>query len=64
MLLQHLLEVAPGVGARMFRDLFGGAGHHNLSTLVTTLGTEVDDPVGAANHIQVVLRYPKILVGI
>ena len=64
MLLQHLLEVAPGVGARMLRDLFRSAGHHNLATLVTALGTKVNDPIGAANHIEVVLSYSKILVGI
>ena len=64
MLLQHLLEVAPGVGARMLRDLFRSAGDHNLATLVTTLGTKVNDPIGASNDIEVVLRRGEILVGI
>ena len=64
MLLQPLLEVAPGVRARMLGDLFGSPGHHNLATLITTLGTKVNDPVRTADHIQVVLRRGEILVGI
>ena len=41
----------------MLRDLFRSAGHHNLATLVTTLGTKVNDPIGASNDIQVVLDH-------
>jgi len=48
----------------MLRHLFWGARHHDLSALVAAFGSQIDDPVGAANHIEVVLRYPKILVEI
>ena len=61
MLLEHLLEVAPGVGARMLRDLFWGSRHHNLASLVTTLGAEVNDPVGAAYHLEVVLNHKDLV---
>ena len=64
MLLQHLLEVTTRVGGGMLRYLFGRTRHHNLPSLVTAFWSEINNPVGAANHIEVVLRYPKILVGI
>ena len=64
MLLQHLLEIAPRMGGGMLRHLLRGARHDDLSSLVAPFGTEIHDPVGTADHIEVVLRYPKILVGI
>jgi len=41
----------------MDSHLFWLARHHDLTTLVATFGSKVDDPVGAANHIEVVLDY-------
>ena len=55
MLLQHLLEVAPRVGRGMLRHLFWGATRHDLTALIAPFWTEIDDPVGAANDIEVVL---------
>ena len=64
MLLQHLLEIPARVTGGMLGNLFWGARDHDLSSLVSPFWTEIHDPVGTANHIEVVLRYPKILVGI
>jgi hypothetical protein len=64
MLLQHLLEIASGVGCGMSGYLFRGARHHDLAPLIAAIRTEINNPIGAADHIEVVLRYPKILVGI
>jgi len=64
MLLQHLLEISSGVGLWMSRHLLRGARHHDFAPLITAYRTEIDDQVGVADHIEVVLRYPKILVGI
>jgi len=57
MLLQHLLEIASGMGCGMFRHLFWRTRHHDLTTLNASFGSKVDDPVGAADHIQVVLNH-------
>jgi len=64
MLRQHLLEVAPRVRGGMLRHLFWRATRHDLPALVAPFWTQIDDPVGAADHVEVVLRYPKILVEI
>ena len=64
MLRQHLLEVAPRVAGGMFSYLFWGANGNNFTAPVPPLGAEIDDPVGATDHVEVVFRYPKILVGI
>jgi hypothetical protein len=64
MLRQHLLEIAPRMGGGILRHLLRGAADHDLSALVTGFWTEINDPVGTANDVEVVLRYPKILVGI
>ncbi len=33
----------------------GGAGHDNATAAVATFGTEVDDVVGAADNVEIVL---------
>ena len=50
--------------AGMFCHRLRGATHHDLSTFIAAFWTEIDDPVCATDHIEVVFRYPKILVGI
>ena len=64
MLDQHLLEVAPRVAGGMFSYLFWGANGNNFTAPVPPLGTQIDDPVGAADHVEVVFSYSKSLVGI
>jgi len=57
MLRQHLLEVPPGVAGGMLCHLFWGSTHHDLTALVTAFWTQINDPVGAADHIKVVLDH-------
>ena len=59
MLCQHLLEIPPRVTGGMGSNGFRRARHHDLTTLVATFGPEVDDPVGAANHVEVVLDHQE-----
>jgi hypothetical protein len=48
----------------MLRHLLRGSADHDLPALVAPFWTKIDDPVGAADHIEVVLRYSKISVQI
>ncbi len=48
----------------MLRHLFRRARHHDLATFIAAFRTKIDDPIGATNHIKVVLRRRKILVEI
>ena len=57
MLLQHLIEIPTRVTGGMFSNLFWGARHHDLPSLVSPFWTEVHDPVGTADHIEVVLNH-------
>ena len=56
MLLQHLLEVSARMAAGVLCHRFRGAYHHDLAALIAAIGSEINDPVGTANHIKVVLR--------
>jgi hypothetical protein len=57
MLLQHLLEIAPRMGGGMFRYLLRSTRDDDLAALVAAFWTEIDDPIGAANHVEVVLNH-------
>ena len=48
-------ERLAGEGARRGAHLRGGAGADDLPAALATLGAEVDDPVGRADHVEVVL---------
>ena len=37
--------------------LFGGAFRHNITTLLAAFRAQVQDPIGGADHIQVVLDH-------
>src|SRR2546425_9077826 len=39
----------------MANELFRRAGGHHASTIVAALGSEIDDPVGGFDHVEVVL---------
>ena len=56
MLLQNLLEVAPCMRGGMLCHLLWGATRHDLTALIAAFWSQIDDPVGAANHVEVVLR--------
>ena len=59
MLLQHLLEVSACMATGMLCHLFWGAADHDLSALVAPFWTEINDPVGAADHVEVVLDHQQ-----
>src|SRR5271170_6241111 len=48
-------QVSPSEGSPSRRNLLGRSLGHDLAAAVATLGPQVDYPIGAANHIQVVL---------
>jgi hypothetical protein len=37
--------------------LLWGSRHHDLATLIATIRTEIHDPIGTADHIEVVLDH-------
>ena len=37
---------------------FRGAYHHDLAALIAAIRSEINDPVGTADHIEVVLDHP------
>ena len=41
----------------MLRHLLRCARHHDLAPLIAAFGSEVDHPIAAADHIEVVLDY-------
>lgn len=48
-MLQHLLEVPPrvtGMGYHFYR----GAAEHGLTTLIATIVTQINDPIGRADQ--------------
>jgi len=59
MLLQHLLEIPARVGRGMGSHLLWRSRDHDLAAPVAAFWTEIDDPVRAADHIEVVLNYHK-----
>ena len=61
MLLQHLLEVSARMTGGMLRHLLRRSSHHDLAPFISTIRTKIDDPVGTADHIEVVLRRQEIL---
>ena len=59
MLLQHLLEIPTRMTGGMLSHLFWGSRHHDFSALIAPIGSEINNPVSTANHIEVVLRRLK-----
>src|ERR1700722_16083138 len=47
-------QVSPSEGIASRRNLIGRSLGHDLAAAVATLGPQVDHPIGAADHIQVV----------
>jgi len=41
----------------MSRHLLRGSRHHDLAAFITTIRTEIDDPVRTADHVEVVLNH-------
>src|SRR5690242_6880490 len=55
--LQHLAQIPAGVARRTAGDLFGSAGCDDAPAAIAPLGSEIDDPVGRLDYIQVVLDH-------
>jgi len=51
---ERLRECLPGVTLLHLRDLLGRALRDDASTVFTAFRSEIDDPIGAANHIEIV----------
>ena len=60
MLLQHLLEIPARMTSRMLCHRFRRSYHHDLAALIAAIRTEINDPVGTADHIKVVLNHQEI----
>src|SRR5580700_6388218 len=50
-----LFQVSPSVGIPSRRNLLGRSLGHDLSAAIAAFGSQVDHPVGTANHVQIVL---------
>src|ERR1700694_1139335 len=62
-LLEHPCEVPAGIGLRVRRDLLGSACRHKCAALLASLGTEVDDPIGDLDPVEVVLDHDTRVAG-
>ena len=60
MLHQHLLEIPARVTSGMGCYLLWSARHNDLSSLVSPFWAKIHNPVGTADHIQIVLRRQEI----
>ena len=58
MLLQHLLEVPACMTGGMLCSRFRDCHHHNLAALIAPIGSEIKNPAGAADYIEIVLDHP------
>ena len=57
MLLQHLLEVPASMAGGMLCHRFRGTYYHDLAALIAPIRSQINNPVGTADHIEVVLDY-------
>ena len=58
MLLQHFLEIPARMAGGMLCHRFRGSHHHDLAALIAPIRSEINDPVGTADYIRVVLDPP------
>jgi len=57
MLLQHLLEVSARMAGGMLCHRLRVAHHIDLTALIAPIRTQINNAVGTADHIEVVLDY-------
>ena len=57
MLRQHLLEVSARMAGGMLCHRLRGAHHHDLTALIAAFWSQVNHPVAATDHIEVVLDH-------
>src|SRR5579859_7123946 len=57
--MENAGKKAAGMGMLIPGDLLGRSGGDNFSALVAAFGTEIDQPVGGFDHVEVVLDDEK-----
>ena len=62
--LEVRAQGTPGVARRAGGHLLHGAGHHHLAARLAALRTQVHDPVGGGDHVQVVLHDDERVPGL
>jgi len=58
MLLQHLLEIPARMAGGMLCRRFRGSHHHDLYALITVIRRQINNPVAAADHIEIAAFHP------
>lgn len=53
--LQHLVEIAAGVAALRRDDIGGRASGDDLAAAIAALGSEIDDPIGRLDDLEIML---------
>ena len=54
---QNLREKFSGMRILGSRNLFGRSGGDDFTARITSFRAEIDDPIGALNHLQIVLDH-------
>ena len=54
---QNLPKKLSGMRVLGLRNLFGRSGGDDFTTRITSFRAEIDDPIGALNHLQIVLDH-------
>src|SRR5207244_10558761 len=52
--LEGARKIFAGVGVRIARNLLGSSGSHDRAALCAAFGTQIDDPIGRFDHVQIV----------
>ncbi len=54
---ENLPKKFSGMRILGLRNLFGRSGGDDFTTRITSFRAEIDDPIGALNHLQIVLDH-------
>ena len=54
---QHLLQIPARMASVMLCHILRRARYDDLAALIGASGSQINDPVGTADHIEVVLEY-------
>ena len=55
--MEYLSQILPCMTILVFRNEFRRTCGDNPASAVSTLGTEINNPIGAFDHIQIVLDH-------
>src|SRR5436309_3294085 len=62
--LQQGPQILSGLARGYAYDFFRRSGSHQLSALLTAFRAEINDPIGAFNHLQIMLDHDEGVAGI